>query len=160
MPRLTHSLSPRDIRAALRSAACHLAAEIHDPPPSVSVPTSEACYTGAGAFVVEFRPGGTPAPTVAPSPSPAFSEEQRRRSRLEDDILRVFGAGASTGASAGACTGAAALKGVVIARRLGRVYDSYLRATLARMVRDGRLRRATNGGGYAVGDAVREAMGP
>lgn len=154
------SLTPRDIRAALRTAACHLAAEIHTSPPSMSAPVAETCYTGAGAFVVEFRPGGTPAPTVAPSPSPAFSEEQRRRSRLEDDILRVFGAGTSTGASTGASTGTAAMKGVVIARRLGRVYDSYLRATLARMVRTGRLRRATNGGGYAVGDAVGDAMRP
>lgn len=48
------------------------------------------------------------------------------------------------------CSRDVPVKGLVIARRLGREYDAYLRRTLAGMVRRGVLRRATSGAGYLL----------
>lgn len=132
---MIRSLSAREVRAALRAAACQLAASIPGEP-EIKNPAAEACYTGAGAFIVEFRPGDQ-FPVKVTSISPMVAEEQRRRSRIEMEVLRV-------------CTRDTPLKGLTIARRIGREYDSYLRGTLARLVREGRLRRATNGRGYLL----------
>ncbi len=133
------SLTNREMRAVLRTAACQLAAVVNEPS-KVTEPTSEACFTGAGAFIVEFRPGDHCSTIKITSISPVVAAEHRKRSKLETDVLRVI-----------AAAGENALKGLTIARRLGREYDSYLRSTLARMVRDGRLGRATNGSGYVLG---------
>lgn len=135
MPR---SLTAADVRAALRAAACQVAATI-PAQPRVTGPTAESCFTGVGAVIVEFRPGDSPNPFKTPSISPAVAAEFRRQSRLETDVLRT-------------CSHDVPLKGLVIARRIGRAYDSYLRGTLARLVREGKLRRASNGNGYLLGN--------
>lgn len=126
------SFTSHEVRAALRAAACQLAATIPGKP-EIDGPTAEACCTGAGAFLVEFRPGDDMMPFKLTGPAPEVVAEQRRRRAVEVAILRV-------------CK--TPLKGKVIANRIGRSYDSNLRSILAAMVRKGMLRRASDGRGY------------
>lgn len=132
---MSTSFTAHEVRAALRAAACQLAATIPGKP-EIDGPAAEACCTGAGAFLVEFRPGDDMLPFKLASPAPEVVAEQRRRRAVEVAILRV-------------CK-AMPLKGRVIANRIGRSYDSHLRKILAAMVRKGMLRRASDGRGYVT----------
>lgn len=167
------SLSADEVRAALRAAACRLAAELPHQP-HLSRQSSEVVYTDAGAVIVEFVPRAAVRPEK-PKDDPdgrcelrilnlaEFAAELQRRRRkaheasglpvddeaadetsdgrrlnpTEVEILRV-------------CTKDTPLKGMTIARRIGREYEAYLRRTLAKMVRDGLLRRSTDGRGYLL----------
>lgn len=135
---LAKSLTAREVRAALRAAACQVAGTIPgEPRPRISAPTAESCYTNTGAVIVEYRPGGLGG-TLSAKPLPISPEVEtavRRESQLREAILRV-------------CRPDAPLKGTVIARRIGHKYDGHLRVTLSRLVKEGKLRRATDGSGY------------
>ena len=175
-----HSLTADEVRAALRAAACQLAATLPELP-EAERSESEVVYIASGAVIVQFVPRATvkvPAatqqtenePAATPSPRPILNLadftaelEQRRRaagllsdaqqgdaiavidpatgrrrpSPTETEILKV-------------CSRDVPLKGLLIARRLNREYDSYIRGVLAGMVRRGLLKRSVTGRGYVL----------
>lgn len=126
--------TPGEIRAALRRTACKLAAKIEAEDAAIRKHEVEAAVTKTGAVIVEYRPGENMMAIKLPTPDQDVLAEQRNRSALEAAIIRV-------------CTGQA-LKGMAIAIRIGRKYDSHLRCALARMLRQGVLRRKSDGRGY------------
>jgi hypothetical protein len=175
-----HHLTADEVRAALRAAACQLAGKLPELPEAERAEQEVVYIDSGAVIVqfvprgtikvpattqqAENEPVGKtiPRPILNLAEFAAELEERRRTAGLLSDAQRGDGTAVidpKTGQRRPSpteaeilkvCSRDTPLKGLAIARRLNREYDSYIRGVLASMVKRGVLRRASNGRGYLL----------
>lgn len=176
----SHRLTADEVRAALRAAACQLAAKLPDLPDAERA-EQEVVYTDAAAVIVQLVPRRTikvPAATQQAENQPAGKhiprpilsleeftaelEQRRRAAGLLSDAQKgeaIAVIDPATGQRRPSpteteimkmCSRDTPLKGLTIARRLGSEYNSFIRGLLSSMVKRGLLRRSSKGSGYLL----------